>query len=79
MPPDMNVDNYLADLRMGFAADMGHAQYRPGRVSGTGTLVFDDPEALDRIGEMLRIVQDGKYLPVQDGPDLAELEETYRV
>jgi hypothetical protein len=64
---------------MGFAADMGSAQYRAGQVSGTGTLVFDDPEALTRIGDMLRDVQDGKFLPVTDGPDLTELEQTYRV
>lgn len=77
MPPDMNVDHYLSDLRMGFACDMGTAQYA---VTGVGeTLTFPDPEALKRIGEMLRIVEDGKYVPVTDGPDLAELEQTYRV
>jgi hypothetical protein len=79
MPPDLNVDYYLSDLRHGFAADMGSAQFRPGQVSGTGSLVFDDPEALNRLSDMLRAVMDGEVVPVTDGPTKDELRETYRV
>lgn len=78
MPPDYNgVDSYLSDIRVNFIVDNESAQYRPGRVSEEGEVVLTDPDAMGRI---LRMFDDrAKKKTEQDGPDLAELEQTYRV
>lgn len=73
----MTTDDYITDLRHGFATSMGTAQYMPGRVVGTGTLKFNDPTALERLQDAFRLLMDNPKLAAPMTVD--ELEASYRV
>lgn len=68
---------YMSQIRSDFAIQNPNAAYRPGRVSEEGEVVLTDPDSLSRVVELF-----DKYMATQKdtgGPDLAELEATYRV